>query len=1020
MNYTRTALKNPAAILVIVALVMVFGLLSVIKLPIQLTPDIEQPQITIFTGWRSAAPSELESVIIEPIENVVKNTQGVVRVNTTILQGVGFINLTFDVGADMQKAMLDVINSLNQVPPLPIDAIEPIVSASGGGNTATMMIKTLPDNPVEDFGQYQQLLEDVVEPRFSRIPGMGNVNLASHRQREVRITFDPIKTASLGLSIGEISSVISNSNDTSAGVVNVGRREYMVRFSGQYTLDNLTEMIIGYSGERPIYLQDIATVESTLADRNGFNLRNGQPSYYMTLQRQNGANTVALLDEINIAIKELNAGPLKAAGIKIDLSFDSSVHIRNALSLVQNNLGLGVLLSLIILWLFLRGLRNTLIIAITIPVSIFVAFVALTVFDRTLNVISLAGLAFSVGLVLDAAIIVQENIVRLKNEGMENHKAVLKGTTQVTGALFASTATSVAIFLPILFMKGIEGQLFSDLALTLSIAVIASLLAAITVLPIASKYLLKEVNDADPFHHYWQRLTDLVMRLTDSKVKRISWVSILLGGSLLVSYSLLPKTDFMPRAPTDGFFYSLDMPPGGNIDFIEHEMASLVKERLAPYLTGEKTPKIKSYNFYSQGSGNTGGFIYSDDPTRVEELMEVAREDFFSGLPDTQVFLFRGSMINIRGNGNGRSIDIDITGTDIAELMEVAKTGIKAIDEHMPDTTAFPVPSLNLAEPELNLLPNDQRITQAGLNRTDVARAISAYTSGLFIGEFFDGNHRANIILRGEQWHTPDELAMLPMHTPLAGIQTIGELTEITRSAGPTELKRINGKRTISLQVSPPQTMSLEEATAIISEKIIPLMEKDLPQKSAITLSGNANKMASAISDMITNFILALLILFLLMTALFKSAKDSLLVLLVMPLAVAGGVIGLSILNLFTYQSLDLLTMIGFIILLGLVVNNAILLVDQTNHATLAGLSRSDAVAQAVRIRARPVYMSTLTSLFGMLPLMLMPGVGSEIYRGLAAVIVGGMSISALFTLVLFPSLLRMTAGKQALLPRNS
>jgi multidrug efflux pump subunit AcrB len=253
---------------------------------------------------------------------------------------------------------------------------------------------------------------------------------------------------------------------------------------------------------------------------------------------------------------------------------------------------------------------------------------------------------------------------------------------------------------------------------------------------------------------------------------------------------------------------------------------------------------------------------------------------------------------------------------------------------------------------------------------------------------------------------------MLPMHTPLAGVQTLGELTEITRSAGPTELRRINGKRTVTIQVSPPETMSLEEATALINKKVIPEMQRELPEKSAISLSGNANQMASAISDMIQNFTLALLILFLLMTALFKSAKDSLLVLLVMPLAIAGGVIGLSILNIFTYQSLDLLTMIGFIILLGLVVNNAILLVDQTNQGELAGLSRCDAVAQAILFRARPVYMSTLTSLFGMLPLMLMPGVGSEIYRGLAAVIVGGMTVSALFTLVLFPSLLRMTRSK--------
>ncbi len=1010
MNLTRAALKNPAAIIVIVALVMVFGLMSVFKLPIQLTPDIEQPQINISTGWRSAAPAEMESVIIEPIENVVKNTQGVTKVTTNIQRGFGNITLTFDVGADMQKAMLDVINNLNQAPPIPLDAFDPVVSAGGGRggpNTASLMIKTLPDNPTQDLGKYQKLIEDVVRPRFSRIQGMGQVNLQSHRPRELRITFDPLRTASLGLSLSDISSTISRASDVSAGVANVGRRQYTVRFSGQYDVSNLTEMIVGYSGERPIYLKDIATVENTLVDRFGFNMRSGQPSYYFTLKRQNDANTVALLDEINVAVKELNDGPMKAAGLVIELSFDSSVHIRNALKLVQNNLGLGIALALIILWLFLRGWRNILIIAVTIPISLMVAFVALSIFDRSLNVISLAGLAFSVGLVLDAAIIVQENIVRLRGLGMDGKKAVLRGALQVTGALFASTATSVAIFLPILFMAGIEGQLFSDLALTLSIAVIASLVTAITILPIASHYWLKSQNDRDPFAHYWEKLTSLVMRLTNTQTKRLSWISFLLGGSILVIVLLMPKTDFMPRAPIDGFFFSLNLPPGGNVDFIEKEVASLVKERLSPYLSGDKLPKIKSYNFYSFGAGATGGFIYADDPTRVEELMQVIRTEVLGGLPDTQVFLFRGSMINVSGGGNGRTVEINVQGPDIESLMSVAQVGIDAINESMPGTTAFPNPGLTLSEPELKLTPKDQRITQAGLTRRDVANAIRAYTSGLFIGEYFDGNDRVNVILRGEQWQTPDELAALPIHSPLAGVQTIGELTSLSRTAGPTSLRRVDGKRTISIQISPPATMSLEEALVTLNENVIPIMKAQLPVEASIQLSGNANKMAAAISDMIKNFALALVILFLLMTALFKSPKDSLLVLLVMPLAVAGGVAGLNLLNLVTYQSLDLLTMIGFIILLGLVVNNAILIVDQTRQAEKDGLSRRRAVAQAIRIRARPVYMSTLTSLFGMLPLMVMPGVGSEIYRGLATVIVGGMFTSAIFTLVLFPSLLR-------------
>ncbi len=1011
MNLTRSALKSPAVIIVLAILLLGFGLKSAYKLPLQLLPDIEQPKISITLIWRNAAPAEMESVIIEPIENVVKNTRGINNINTEIQRGYGTITLTFDVGADMQKAMLEVIQNLNMAPAMPADAMEPRIHAGGGrgaANTASLMIKTLPSNPVKDLGKYQALIDDVVKPRFDRIPGMGQVDLESRRPRELRISFDTYKAASLGLSINNLSSTISRAQDTSAGTSSVGKRQYTVRFSGQYNIENITEMVVGFSGNRPVYLKDVATVSNTLIDRRSFNLRSGQPSYYFTLKRQNDANTVALLDEINIAIKELNEGPMLDAGLTIDLSFDSSVHIRNALNLVQNNLGLGVIFALLILWIFLRGFKTTLIIAMSIPFSLMASFVALSLFDRSLNVISLAGLAFSVGLVLDAAIIVQENIVRLHGQGLSKHKAVLQGTLQVSGALFASTATSVAIFVPILFMAGIEGQLFSDLALTLSISVIASLLAAITVIPIASKYWLSSHDKADPFSHYWEKLTDIIMKLTNTSKKQLTWVIALLGSSILASILLMPKVDFLPRAPIDGFFMSLSIPPGVNIDFIEKEIAMRVKQRLSPYLSGETQPKIRSYNFVSYGSGYTGGFIYAQDPTRVEELMQSVKENVLADLPDTQAFIFRGSMINISGGGGGQSIDIDIKGPNIENLMKVAQSGINAVNANMPKTTVRPTPALDLVEPELNLTPNDLRITQAGLTRSDIARTLQAYTKGLYIGEFFDGNNRVNVILRGSPWHTPDELASLPMHSPLAGIQTIGELTTINRTTGPTQLRRVDGKRTITLQITPPSNMTLEEALAVINKKIIPEMSLNLPSDTAILLSANANKMTAAIYEMLENFITALIILFLLMTALFKSGKDSFLVLLVMPLATAGGMIALALLNLVTYQSLDLLTMIGFIILLGLVVNNAILLVDQTRQAQKAGLTKQEAVAQAIRFRARPVYMSTLTSLFGMLPLMIIPGVGSEIYRGLATVIVGGMGISAIFTLILFPSLLQL------------
>jgi multidrug efflux pump subunit AcrB len=1008
MNLARTAIKNAAATVVVFVMLVVLGAISAYTLPLQLIPDVEQPQITISTAWRNAAPAEMEAVIVEPIENAVKSTPGVTKVTSTSQRGSGKITLMFEVGYNMQKAMIDVLNNINQAPPLPRDAIEPIVSADMGPNVASLMIKTLPGNEEKDLGKYQQLIDDVVKPRLARIPGMALVNLESERPEELRITFDPWKAAAFGLSVGEISAGISSSSDASAGIAHIGRRQYTVRFEGQYSEADLAGMVIGHSNERPVYLRDIATVQTTLVDRTEFYLRNGRPGYYLTVRRHRDANTVALLDRLNVALVELNSGPLAQEGLAIDLSFDSSVHVRNALTLVQGNLGLGVLLALGILWLFLRGWRSTLIIALTIPLSLMVAFIALKICNRSLNVISLAGLAFAVGLVLDAAIIVQENTVRLFNEGMEKSKAIVRGATQVTAALFASTITSVAIFFPILFMAGVEGQLFSDLALTLSIAVMASLFTAITILPIANQRWLRKEVQQEPFEAYWIRLTQFIMRLTNTTRKQLIWVVGLLGGSLLVVVLLMPKTDFMPRAPIDGFFMILNMPPGGNIDYIETEIADIVKARLDPYLSGAKEPKIKSYNLASYSAASTMGFIYADDPRRVEELMAVVKETVMTDLPEIRVSLSRGSMISVAGGGSGRTIDIDITGFDLQRMMSAAETAIKLIDENLKGGSATALPGLVMSEPNMLLTPKDYRIAQAGLTRKEVANAITAYTGGLFVSEYFDGNQRMNVVLRGPKWQTPEELAALPVYSPRAGQQVLGELTTITLTAGPSSLRRVDGRRTISLVVTPPDVMSLESAIAIVEQSVLPAVRDKLDASSSVLISGNANQMNEAIEELGKSFLLAIFILMLLMTALFKSLRDSLIVLLVMPMAVAGGVLGLAFLNLFTFQSLDLLTMIGFIILLGLVVNNAILLVDQTRTSQHEGMGKDDAVAYAIRVRSRPVYMSSLTSLFGMLPLMVMPGTGSEIYRGLATVIVGGMAISTLFTLFLIPCLLRL------------
>jgi multidrug efflux pump subunit AcrB len=1021
MSLIRVSAENPAGLLAAAALLLVLGLAGIASLPIQMLPNLEYPEININSSWRNAAPQEVEASIVEPQENALRQVPGVVEMSSDVRSGNGNVNLRFDVGTDLQQAMLDVLNALNHVEATPPDADEPEIRVGGWEfPVATLLVHPRTPQPGADVTDFQRIIDTEVEPRLLEIDGVQRVDLASERDRLVLISFDPYRTAALGVQVTDIADTVRRAVNTTGGLASVGRRQYTVRFLGGFDTGELGELIVARREGQSIRLRDVAEITTDLYPRSGFMYRTGYPAYYIRVQGKYGANTVAILDDINAAIAELNAGPLADADLQVVLSFDASVHIRRAIALVNGNLVLGVLLALGVLWCFLRGWRATLLIALTIPFSLLSSLLVLSAFGRSLNVVSLAGLAFAVGLVLDAAIIVQENIVRLRQAGMPPAQAAREGPSQVVGALFASTMTSVAIFLPILFMEGLEGQLFADLALTLSVAVATSMIAAVTILPVASNRFRGDRTTVDRLEHLWDRVTSTIVRLTGTGRLRGTWIVSLIALPALLTWLLAPKLDFLPQADSDGVQVFFSMPEGIPLRTIENELVAEVIRRFRPHVDGEASPGIHGYNLYSFGSNATGVYIYPTDPREADELINKLRDEILVGLPGARPFVTRASLLNI-GISGGRNIDIDLQGPELVPLMNAAKIGEDAINQRFSDWSVRALPGTTLSKPELQLVPDDIRITQAGLDRGAVADAVRAFTGGLDAGRHFDGNEGLDVLIWSGDWTTPEDLAGLPVFTPQSGIQVIGELASIRRTVGPTQLRRVNGQRTVTLQVLPPADMPIEDALNTIRDEIGPLIEEALPADADIHYRGTADQLASAIADMGRNFVLAVLILALIMAAMFRSVVDSMIVLLVMPLAIVGGVIGLRILNLFTYQSLELLTMIGFIILLGLVVNNAILLVHQTRAAERDGANRAAAVAQAIRIRARPIFMSTFTSICGMLPLMLVPGVGSEIYRGLATVIVGGMSVSAVFTLLLLPSILRLgearhePAGRQAL-----
>ncbi len=1013
MALLEQSLKNPQAVLAGLAIVLLFGTLSLFEFPIQLLPDIDRPQLSISTEWRTASSREIESEIIEPQEDVLAGLPGLERMQSQAFNVNGFLNLEFEFGTNMQETLVEVISRLNRVQGFPDDAEPPVVQLGlnntlGSGKALSWFYVQLAEGNSRPIEEYIPLIEDVIRPKLESVPGVASVYVSATEVDELRIQFDPFRAAEMGVTVNQIARHVAAADDISAGFADVGRREYTVRFAGRHKPEELRNLILEWREGRPVFLRDVADVLVTRSDRRSFVYQNGNPGIALRVDRQPGANVLEALNRVKAVFAELDETVLAGNGLMVEQSFDPSLYIYRAIALVTNNILIGSLLAIGVLWWFLRRLRATLIIALAIPCSLMASFVVLQLAGRNLNVISLAGIAFAVGMVLDAAIVVLENIVRLRR-GLPAEQAAAQGVSQVMGALIASTTTTVAIFLPVIFIRDVEGQLFADLALTISVAVAMSLLVATLVLPaLAVRYL---GNETAVDHHVrmWATLSAKIVRLTDTRGRRRWLVSGLIAVPLALTGLLLPSMDYLPPVKREVIEAYLNFPAGATINSVDQNVARTVVERLQPHFSGDKTPRLKNYYIYVPGPWGANIGARPHDPDDIDAVHELMRNEVVAGLPDTFSFVQQGNLFN--NFDGGRHVVLHLQARDQKALTGAAAQIQNTLREALPGVNVRAQPPLQMSQPELRMLPRHRAMAEAGWTSRGLADAVRALGSGLYIGEYFDGDVRMDIMVRAAQWQTPEELAALPMATPSGAVFHLEQLVDIQRTVGPSQVSRMDGRRTIDLVVSVPDSVSLQEYITTVRSVVEPVAGGFMPPDGNVRFGGSASQLNKAINSMAQNFGLALFILFVLMAALFKSIRDSLLVLLALPLATVGSVLLIRLLDLVRFQPMDLLTMIGFVILLGLVVNNAILLVYQTRAAQRAGADAREAVRQALEVRARPILMSTLTSIFGMLPLLLAPGAGSVVYRGLAAAIVGGMSVSMVFTLILLPALLRM--GKQ-------
>lgn len=1016
MRLIAGSIRNPIAIGVAVLLICLFGALSLRQLPLQLFPDIERPTISIFTNWRGASPQEVEAELLEPQEQVLQGLAGVEEVNGNAGAGGSQVFLTFAIGTDMKSALVDVIGRMSRLPPLPRDVDRPVVQLGGAEgdsnqNLSFFFVQLLPgtQGPMD---RYRRLIEDVVKPRIESVPGVAVVNIQGGPPDDVRITVDLARAAALGIGIPEIARQAASATNVSAGQLDVGRRQYSLRYTGRYEAAELGQLVLAWRDGQPVRIADLATVELRPPERQFFSYQNGNPAIGLQILRAPGANVLSTLEEVKKVVAELRDGPLQARGLGIEQSFDASLFIRRAVNLLIENLVVGALLALACVWWFMRDTRATVLIATTIPVCLLATFCVLQLAGRSINVISLAGLAFAVGMVVEGAIVVSGNIIRLKESGMPIAQAAQEGTAQVVPALFASTTTTIAVFLPVLFLKDVEGQIFSDLALTISIAVALSIVVAVTVVPAAAGRWLGGHAGNSGYGAGWPALTNRVIDWTRTRKQQLMWVGALLVAPLLLSWLLLPKLDYLPpvkRAAIDAYF---SFPPGMSPETVDREIAGKLLQRMQPYMTGEKQPQLKNYYVLLwPGGGTLGARVVDDD--RIGELERIVRDEIVVGLPDTRVFVNEGELFGGIG-GSARSVAIHLQSSDTEALNVAAEAGRQLLEKTFAGANVQSVPNADVQTLELRVQPNDRRIAEVGWDRASLGAVVRALGDGAWLGEYFDGQSRLPIILRANAGETPESLSQAPLITPSGEVVSLGELVHLQTALAPEQIRRIDHNRTVTLTIDPPPSLSLEDMLAKIDGEIVPSLRAKLPPDANIRLAGSADRLETIISTMGVNFLLALLVLFLLMAAMFQSLRDAAVVVLTVPLALAGGVLGIRTLGLVAFQPLDLLTMIGFIMMIGIIVNHAILLVDRTRDALNHGHDLEAALRMSLNQRLRAMVASTLTGALGALPMVVNPGPASTIYRGLAAVNVAGVIVSMVFSIILLPSLMRLFYARPA------
>jgi HAE1 family hydrophobic/amphiphilic exporter-1 len=1014
VNLPAFSVRRPVLTVMVTLIAVLLGAVSLTRLPIDLMPDIAYPYLTVSVAYPNASPETMEELVARPVERAVATVPGLEEINSASAEGVTNVRLKFDWGTDLTEASSDVRDALEEEYEDPPEGSDrPQIRKF---DTADMPILLIGVASRIDPVTLRQLIVDRLTPAIQQIAGVAHVDPWGEPQREVQVRLKPERIQALELSLADVRAAIQAANlDRPGGSIERGHTEFTVRVPGRLTdLRQMARLVIAERGGAPIELRQVAELRNTQTDPTRLVFINGEPGVRLAVRKQSGANTVEVAERLH---RELDRLRSRYPQLRFTTIFDNSEYIRNAIAGSTLSMVGGAALAVAVLLVFLRSMRVTAVIAVTIPVAVITTFALVYLNGFTLNLMTIGGLALGVGLMVDSAIVVLENIVRRREgEGLVPEEAAVAGAGEVAAPVVAGTLTTLAIFVPFFFAEELTGQLFKQLAWVVAFALACALLASLSLIPMLGSRLMRRSPRPAPgplprlgaaIGRGLARLEAAYQALLGRALGR-PWTVITAAVALLAgSAAAVPVigTEFLPQTDEGEVRVDLELPPGTRLETVER--ATLMARRVVFDEVPEREVTVTSVGTsnYRPSASAVGDVRVSLPPRgqRERSSAQVAAElrAAMPAIPAAEVIVSTPRPFYLRMLSSGQeSLAVEVHGHDFATLDTLAREvqrRIRGID----GITGTRL-SRRGGDPQQLVRVDRERAADQGVTMAAVAETVETAVAGRVTSRFLDAGNEVDIRVQYQGHDTLSGRALLDLRVPAGdgGLVRLGNIARLERGTGPVVIDRKDGSRLVSVNA----TIGSRDLGSVVADVQAALAGIPVPDNYGIYIGGDYEEQQQAFGSLYLGLLLALLLVYMVMASLYESLRDPLIVMGAVPLAGVGVVAAL----LATGTTLNAQSLIGCIILVGIVVNNAILLVDQTNRLRAEGRAVEAALMEAGRRRLRPILMTALTTILALVPLAIGAGEGGETQAPMARAVIGGLLVSTAVTLVLIPAVYRL------------